>query len=238
LRAAAALPGHFVEMALESTCRSALPSVIFCVFHDVSLAPGSVEPRGIPYGCSGFFPVGHSSFGFALTARYFSLLRQRKVPKRKAAPEACPLTRVPCASRRFGRSPNSQDLLRLTASKSSSAGRLARSQTGCDARLRLRVLRMLPLIPFRLRVARDARFGEERRESASADEGCGCLSLWVLSLGQARESTSPEGAKPGLECPMEIKSGNTPRRTPPCVPIPRYGTIPLIHTKHIYKEAA
>jgi hypothetical protein len=33
--------------------------------------------------------------GFALSARYFSLLRQRKVPKRKAVPEACPLRGFP-----------------------------------------------------------------------------------------------------------------------------------------------
>ncbi|HYQ70425.1 MAG TPA: hypothetical protein VET88_00705, partial [Gammaproteobacteria bacterium] len=33
--------------------------------------------------------------GFALMARYFSLLRQRKVSKRKAAPEACPLRGFP-----------------------------------------------------------------------------------------------------------------------------------------------
>jgi hypothetical protein len=59
-------------------------------------------------------------------ARYFSLLRQRKVPKRKADPKTCPLTRVSCASPRFGRSPNSQDLPRLAACKSSS-NRAARS---------------------------------------------------------------------------------------------------------------
>jgi hypothetical protein len=68
--------------------------------------------------------------GFAFPARYFSLLRQRKVPKRKADPKTCPLTRVPCASRHFGRSPNSQDLPRLAACKSSS-NRAARSIPKC-----------------------------------------------------------------------------------------------------------
>jgi hypothetical protein len=37
------------------------------------------------------------------------------------------------------------------------------------------------------------RIGEERRGPASAGECSGGLSLWVLSLGQARESTSPRG---------------------------------------------
>ena len=46
-------------------------------------------------------------------ARYFSLRRQRKVPKRNAGPTACPLARVPCASRYFERSPDSQHLPRL-----------------------------------------------------------------------------------------------------------------------------
>jgi len=70
--------------------------------------------------------------------RYFSLLRQRKAPKRKAGPKACPLTRVPCASHRFGRSPNSQDLPHLRLASPAQTGRLAQSQTGCGARLRLR----------------------------------------------------------------------------------------------------
>jgi len=242
-----------------------------------SSSVGWAEHREAQHGGNRVFPsVGHLTAGFALSARYFSLLRQRKVSKRKAALDAWlpnPLSlqgryaALPCASRRFGRSPNSQDLPRLRLANPAQTGRLAQSQTGCDARQRLRVSGMVPqvplpspstaakpgnrsapcsrqdwtgsLIPFRLRVARDARFGEERRESAPADEGCGCLSLWVLSLGQARESTSPERAKPGLESPMKIKPGKTPRRTPPCVPIPQYGTIPLIHTKHTYlKEPA
>ena len=48
------------------------------------------------------------------------MLRQRKVPKRKANPTACPqfelqarFAALPCASRNFERSPNSQDLPRL-----------------------------------------------------------------------------------------------------------------------------
>jgi len=60
-----------------------------------------------------------------------------KVTKRKAIQMACPLTWVPCASHWFGRSPNSQDLPRLRLANPAQTGRLAYSQTGCDARLRL-----------------------------------------------------------------------------------------------------
>jgi hypothetical protein len=67
----------------------------------------------------------------------------KKSTQKKGGPEGLPgkssvmTFRVPSASRRFGRSPNSQDLPRLPASKSSSTRRLARSQTACDARRRL-----------------------------------------------------------------------------------------------------
>ena len=55
-------------------------------------------------------------------ARYFSLRRQRKVPKRNAGPTACPLTRVPCASRYFERSPDSQHLPRLRLANTARQG--------------------------------------------------------------------------------------------------------------------
>jgi len=47
--------------------------------------------KAIEIDCFGFFSACILlSAGFALPARYFSLLRQRKVSKRKADPEACP----------------------------------------------------------------------------------------------------------------------------------------------------
>jgi hypothetical protein len=61
----------------------------------------------------------------------------KKSSQKKGVPKACPLTRVPCASRRFGRSPNSQDLPRLRLANPAQTGQLAFPQTGCDARLRL-----------------------------------------------------------------------------------------------------
>jgi len=67
----------------------------------------------------------------------------KKSTQKKNGPEGLPghssamTDRVPCASRHYGRSPNSQDLPRLSASKSSSTRRLAQSQNVCNARLRL-----------------------------------------------------------------------------------------------------
>jgi len=51
--------------------------------------------------------------------------------------------------------------------------------------------------------------GEERRGSAPADEGFGCPSLWVLSLGQARESTSPKRGETHCEKTHRRKTGTT-----------------------------
>ena len=69
---------------------------------------------------SGF---GEAYPGFALSVEVLSLACPRvpvlffappkKSTKRKAGPVACPLTRVPCASRYFERSPDSQHLPRL-----------------------------------------------------------------------------------------------------------------------------
>ena len=142
---------------------------------------------------------------FALMARYFSLLRQRKVSKRNAGPATCPLTRVPCASRESRRSRNS---LRSDRARASSG-------LHCDARLRQTGVEIQnhhpgPVCTHRvpqtirdqgrscLSAASSAHplIGEERRASAPADECSGCPSLWVLSLGQTRESISPRRAKP------------------------------------------
>jgi hypothetical protein len=120
--------------------------------------------------------------GFAFPARYFSLLRQRKVPNRKADPKTCPLTRVPCASRHFGRSPNSQDLPRLRLANPAQTGRLAQSRNGCDARLRLRAspcwlsFKALSFCPF---------FGYSARfyPVIPAQAGIHRLSIKTMNLG-------------------------------------------------------
>jgi hypothetical protein len=51
--------------------------------------------------------------GFALEGEVLFFAPPKKSTQKKSGPEACPLTRVPCASRDFERSPNSQHLPRL-----------------------------------------------------------------------------------------------------------------------------
>jgi len=58
----------------------------------------------------------------------------KKSTQKKGGPGGLPATRVPCASRHFGRSPNSQDLPRLRLANPAQTGRLAQSRNGCDAR--------------------------------------------------------------------------------------------------------
>jgi len=77
-----------------SSCRSALQA--------------RLNPGYISHG-SWFRPEGRGTF---------SCLPKRKYPKRRApgglsGPESPIRPRIPCASRQFGRSPNSQNLLRL-----------------------------------------------------------------------------------------------------------------------------
>ena len=162
-------------------------------------------------------------------ARYFSLLRQRKVSQRKAARRLAPIHKhkclwigVPCASR---------ENRRLLNSRSRYARPLKHTQASsgfhCDARLRLRGLRSTP--PVALTEYR-SQSGEQARTMFEAVYGAGFMprklpscarppdwrgtqgtgvagecsggpSLWVLSLGQARESTS----QCGRESPHQIQ---------------------------------
>ena len=142
-------------------------------------------------------------------ARYFSLLRQRKVPKRKACPAACPLTRVPCASREARRLRNSRSHCARLAQTGRKRHPVFTAMLGCANGLKFKRKNQnshsRPVCTHRvpqtirdqgrscLSVASSAHplIVEERRVSALADECSGCPSLWVLSLGQARESTSP-----------------------------------------------
>jgi hypothetical protein len=58
----------------------------------------------------------------------------------------------------------------------------------------------------RSRVVRTPRIGEERRGPARAGECFGCPFLWVLSLGHARESTSPAGARARIKINRACKA--------------------------------
>jgi hypothetical protein len=144
---------------------------------------------------------------------YFSLRRQRKVPKEKRTRR---LTRY-AGSLRFSRSPA---LAQLAFSLRSTRSDRAQASSGlhCDARLRQTGVKFktntqnrhpVPVCTHRvpqtirdqgrscLSVASSAHplIGEERRASAPADECSGCPSLWVLSLGKTRESASADRAK-------------------------------------------
>ena len=142
------------------------------------------------------------------------MLRQRKVPKRKAIPEACPLRGFPALlvkpgarATRYAQTGASvlRPLLRCSAAPDGGSQNQHqkpdisfpfalteyRSQSG---NRRAPCLRQVYL-PSCARPRR----GEERRESAQPMSAPECPSLWVLSLGQARESISPERAKQGVE---------------------------------------
>jgi hypothetical protein len=147
---------------------------------------------------------------------------KEKYPK-ETRPDGLPATRVPCASRDFERSPDSQHLPRLRLANSArQGGSLALkipAMLGCanggwwvpplsrcthrvpqptreQARALFEASFMGPACrAYKTPSCARPRSGEERRASAPADECSGCPSLWVLSLGQARESTSPCRAK-------------------------------------------
>jgi hypothetical protein len=150
---------------------------------------------------------------FARSGEVLFFAPPKKCTQKKGDPGGLPATRVPCASRKARRSRNSLRSNRrerppaFTAMlgcairgedqnknpKPNPATRFPlalteyRSHSGSQACTCLRQV----YLPSCARPRR----GEERRASATADECAGSPSLWVLSLGQARESTSPERAK-------------------------------------------
>ncbi len=146
-------------------------------------------------------------------ARYFSLLRQRKVSKRKAIPEACPLRGFPALLVKPGA--RATRCAQTGASFIRSLLRCSAAPDGGNSKPTPKTSRFFPfaLTEYRSQSgtrrapclsesskARCAscvrpRSGEERRGSAQPMSAPECPSLWVLSLGQARESTSPEWAK-------------------------------------------
>ena len=154
-------------------------------------------------------------------ARYFSLLRQRKVPKRNAGPAACPLRGFPALLVKTG-ARATRDLANARFAQTwRELHPVFTAMLGCANGFKVKTKNPNPKSatpdPFALTEYRRQagtrrapclrqaclpscarpRIGEERRASASADECSGCPSLWVLSLGQTRESTSTAWAKPG-----------------------------------------
>ena len=163
-----------------------------------------------------------SGVSFRLWARYFSLLRQRKVPKRKADPTACPDGHTEYAHQGclcFSCFWAFAQLAGRIRPRPAQTGGLTFPLMPCDARLRPREwgkLFIAPSVqpstaektglsapPVRARSER-SEIGElgARRFFRGAQgtlngmchsgQASGRPSLWVLSLGRARESTSPE----------------------------------------------
>ena len=119
---------------------------------------------------------------------------KEKYPKERR-PGGLPATRVPCASRENRRLLNSRSRYAQTLKQSQ-----ASSGFHCDARLRLRGLRSTPPVALTELCAPPDRRGTQG--TGVAGECSGGPSLWVLSLGQARESAS----QCGRESPHLIQS--------------------------------
>jgi hypothetical protein len=87
----------------------------------------SIDPTGwVPV----FLPENHPARVSPFPGEVLFFALPKKSNQKKGGPGGLPAARVPCASRHFERSPNSQDLLRLPACKSNS-NRAARSIPEC-----------------------------------------------------------------------------------------------------------
>ena len=151
---------------------------------------------------------------------------QEKYPKRRApgglsGHQSAIADRIPCASRHFERSPNSQDLPRLRLANPAQTGRLAQSRNGCDARCSSgyptpRVIFVGALSRARSSLVIPAKAGIQQhsaraigsrlphqtpQETRVAGKPPGPPFFWVLFFGGAKKSTSPFRAK------QEFKSG-------------------------------
>ena len=164
---------------------------------------------------SGFRPDGRGTF----------LWPPKKSTQKKGGPKACPLTRVPCASRQNRRSPNSRTRCRSLRSDMASLAPVFPAMLGCAYGIRDVTPGPVGRAEYRSRSGIKARILSEADPSGSAelcapperrgtqgigeaDADSGCPSLWVLSLGHARPihleriGTSagwPEGRSPGRD---------------------------------------
>ena len=151
-----------------------------------------------------FRPVGRGTFLCAAKEKY---------PKERR-PGGLPAARVPCASRQNRRSPNSRSRWRSIRSDMASLAPVFPAMLGCANGVWAITLDPVGRAEYRSRSGEKARILSEAaliraaelcappewrgtQGIGVADAGSGCPSLWVLSLGHARESTSPDRAKPG-----------------------------------------
>jgi len=156
------------------------------------------------------------SAGFALLGEILFFAPPKKSNQKKRGPGDLLAARVPCASREDRRLRNSRSRYAILAQTERKLLPVFTAMLGCANGLKVKIYPQPQIIHPRpvcthrvpqtirgqgrscLSAASSAHplIVEERRASASADECSGCPSLWVLSLGQARESISPRRAKP------------------------------------------
>ena len=186
-----------------------------------------------------FRPEGRGTFStpcFALKGEILFFAPPKKSTQKKGDPGGLPASRVPCASRANRRSRNSLRSNRARACSGLHCDARLRQTGGGESKPKIKTCHPGPVCTHRVpQPARDQartlferiehreiascarpRAGEERMGKAakrpctlrpmSAPE---CHSLWVLSLGQARESTSPFRAK------LDDKKNTSPERVKP-----------------------
>gem|GEM_PF-3349414 len=152
-----------------------------------------------------FIPQGNVSFTRLVSpgrARYFSLLRQRKVPKRKALPEACPLRGFPALLVKTGAratrcAQTGRELVPVSPAMLGSARRVNTQNPKHPPASRLHSpstaarpgTRRAPCLrQVYLPSCARPRTGEERRASAPADECTGSpFSLGTFSWAPKRK---------------------------------------------------
>ena len=190
-----------------------------------------------------FRPAGRDTFSCLPKRSCTFLCVAKEKYQKKSEPGGWPAARVPCASREARRLRNSRSRYARFAQTGRKLPPGFTAMLGCARRdqsqnnkTKPRIYHPRPVCAHRvpqtirdqgrscLSAASSAHplIVEERRASASADECSGCPSLWVLSLGQARESISPRRAKPAVKKCEQIKrlpptaaNPNTPSNTYP-----------------------
>jgi len=179
-----------------------------------------------------YHPEWNLKSGFALTARYFLLLAQEKLPKEKGT--RCPrrLAPIPCVPRQTGRR---AQLGAMTGSSIPSWLASNRARSFCPVCLRYSARATGPGAPSRKPVgaaehrsrfgieraalfeldlqaagaanpasSASAQTGEKRREPASAGKPSGPPFFWILFFGGAKKSSSPSGRNPTSNPTREV----------------------------------
>jgi hypothetical protein len=158
---------------------------------------------------------------FAHSGEILFFAPPKKSIQKKGDPGGLPAARVSCASRKARRSRNSLRSNRRERHPAFTA------MLGCArgvGEFKTNTRKPFALTEYRSHSGNQARTlserierseiascarprrGEERKESAQPMSAPGCPSLWVLSLGHSRESTSPKWAK--HKCKKSLQNGH------------------------------